>query len=82
MNNYRKSKQHIEGIQKQKINTETRCAKQRKQLALMNTQIKNYKELFKECREILEDITEHTDYNEVGIENIITKINNIIREKK
>ena len=34
------------------------------------------KELLKECRDILEDISEHTDYNEVGVENLLTKIDN------
>lgn len=38
--------------------------------------------LLRECREILEDITEHTDYNEVGVEKLLTKIDNAIGEKK
>ena len=38
--------------------------------------------LLRECREILKDITEHTDYNEVGIEKLLTKIDNAIGEKK
>ena len=48
------------------------CEKEKQQL----------KELLKECREILEDITEHTDYNEVGIEKLLTKIDNAIGENK
>lgn len=38
--------------------------------------------LLRECREILQDVTAHTDYNEVGIENLITKIDNAIGEQK
>lgn len=47
----------------------------------LNKENRQLKELLKECREILEDITEHTDYNEVGIEKLLTKIDNAIGEK-
>lgn len=88
MSNYRKSKQHIEVVQKQKNNTEIRCANQRKQLALMNTQIKNYKELLKECREeidkaksiLTEDTTiDNTIVAHAILRKLLTKIDEVLK---
>lgn len=83
MSDYRKSKQHIEGVQNQKNNTEARCANQRKQLALMNAQIKNYKELLRECRGLLDNYNhtfETKDWEKSS--NLITQTTHAIGEKK
>lgn len=37
--------------------------------------------LLRECFNILEDITEHTDYNEQGIDRILEKIKKALGEK-
>lgn len=86
MSDYRKSKQHIDGVQKQKNNTEARCANQRKQLALMNIQIKKYKELLKECRGSIEVDLENArmceSYTDTEyFKELLTKIDNAIGEK-
>jgi chromosome segregation ATPase len=81
MSDYRKSKQHIEGVQNQKNNTEARCANQREQLALMNAQIKNYKELLKECREVIENAWMYDGMATPVRDMIVAKIDNAIGEK-
>ena len=77
MSNYKQTKQYIDGVTKQKNNTEARCANQRQQLALMNAQIKNYKELLKECKDYIGDGCLSLQ----ECRNVINKIDNAIGEK-
>ena len=81
--NYNYQQWRKECNQYQKNKTEARCSNQRKQLTLMNNQIKNYKELLKECQYmILAYSINHDTFTKEKVRDIVTQIDNAIGEKK